>query len=125
MSNGIVSDEDGDRFPQDIMKIENRYHKKWSAAILADFYWSILSQNSLMQIMKKNCKTTCHLSPYDKMINIFITCDYNLLFFTAKLRPKYFVMLIILFFNEMTIMYLFAPWIPCLDHKSRSNALEQ
>ena len=36
-----VSDEHGERFHQDISKMENRYKGKWSPAMLADFCWTL------------------------------------------------------------------------------------
>ena len=36
-----VSDEHGERFHQDICKIENSYKGKWSPAMLADFCWNL------------------------------------------------------------------------------------
>jgi len=49
---GAVSDEHGERFHQDIMHIERRYNGKWSAAMLADFCWSIRRETS-METMKR------------------------------------------------------------------------
>lgn len=53
---GAVSDEHGERFHQDIMQIEKRYNGKWSAAMLADFCWSI-HRETPMECMKRK-KTT-------------------------------------------------------------------
>jgi hypothetical protein len=38
---GAVSNEHGEHFHQDISAMENRYKGKWSAAILADYCWTV------------------------------------------------------------------------------------
>lgn len=38
---GAVSDEQGERFHQDISFIEKRYQGKWSPGMLADYCWGI------------------------------------------------------------------------------------
>ncbi|UYV65083.1 hypothetical protein LAZ67_3003062 [Cordylochernes scorpioides] len=38
---GAVSDEQGDRFHQDISSMEKRYQGKWSPAMLADYCWTL------------------------------------------------------------------------------------
>lgn len=38
---GAVSDEHGERFHQDISVMESRYQGRWSAAMLADYCWSL------------------------------------------------------------------------------------
>lgn len=38
---GAVSDEHGERFHQDISKMERRYQGRWSPRMLADFCWTI------------------------------------------------------------------------------------
>jgi len=38
---GEVSDEHGERFYQDIMPMEKRYHGKWTSSMLADYYWTL------------------------------------------------------------------------------------
>ena len=38
---GNLSDEQGERFHQDINEMEVRYHWRWDAAMLADYFWSI------------------------------------------------------------------------------------
>lgn len=39
---GAVSDEHGERFHQDISTMENRYQRKWSPAMLADYCWTVV-----------------------------------------------------------------------------------
>ena len=53
---GVVSDEHGERFHQDISHIERRYNGKWSEAMLADFCWSIRRETPVENIKRK--KTT-------------------------------------------------------------------
>ena len=43
---GDVSDEHGERFHQQIATMERRYKGKWSAAMLADFCWSIRNEGT-------------------------------------------------------------------------------
>jgi hypothetical protein len=40
---GAISDEHGEHFHQDISAMENRYKGKWSAAMLADYCWTVKS----------------------------------------------------------------------------------
>ena len=37
---GMVSDEHGERFHQEIATMEKRYHGVWSASMLADYCWT-------------------------------------------------------------------------------------
>ena len=38
---GKVSDEQGERFHQDIMAKEKQYQGKWTLSMLADYYWTL------------------------------------------------------------------------------------
>jgi len=38
---GEVSDEQGERFHQDIMATEKRYQGKWTSRMLADYCWTL------------------------------------------------------------------------------------
>jgi hypothetical protein len=38
---GVVSDEHGERFHQDISNMEERYQGKWSLSMLADYCWTL------------------------------------------------------------------------------------
>ena len=38
---GDYSEEQGERFFQDIAEMEKRYQGRWDIHILADYYWSI------------------------------------------------------------------------------------
>ena len=43
---GAVSDEHEERFHQDIAKIEKRYQGKWSVNALADYFWSLMTDEN-------------------------------------------------------------------------------
>jgi hypothetical protein len=38
---GMVSDEHGERFHQDIATMEKRYQGNWSTSMLADYCWTL------------------------------------------------------------------------------------
>ena len=38
---GVVSDENGERFHQDILAMEKRYQDKWTSRMLADYSWTL------------------------------------------------------------------------------------
>ena len=38
---GAVSDEQGERFHQDLMVMEERYQGRWDSHMMADYCWSI------------------------------------------------------------------------------------
>ena len=39
---GAVSDEHGERFHQDITKMESNYQGKWNPGMMGDFCWMLL-----------------------------------------------------------------------------------
>ena len=39
---GAVSDEHGERFHQDIMKMKSNYQGKWNPGMMGDFCWMLL-----------------------------------------------------------------------------------
>ena len=43
---GAVSDEQGERFHQDMREMEERYQGRWYAVMLADYCWSLKRQPS-------------------------------------------------------------------------------
>ena len=49
MNLGAVSDEQGERFHQDIKVMETRYQGRWDAHMMADYCWTLL-RNSLDNI---------------------------------------------------------------------------
>ena len=53
---GAVSDEQGERFHQDLKVIEVRYQCKWDEHMLADYCWSIKRDCSHTEHSRKSCK---------------------------------------------------------------------
>lgn len=43
---GAVSDEQGERFHQDVKKLEERYQGRWNAAMLGDYCWGLKREDS-------------------------------------------------------------------------------
>ena len=41
---GFVSNEDGEKLPQDISRMEKRYSSKWTPNMLADYCWMLLRE---------------------------------------------------------------------------------
>ena len=52
---GMVSDEHGERFHQEIATMEKRYQGNWSTAMLADCCWT-LARNAPEQLHKRQAK---------------------------------------------------------------------
>lgn len=52
---GMVSDEHGERFHQDISTMEQRYQGKWSTSMLADYCWT-LRRDAPEQVYKRQAK---------------------------------------------------------------------
>lgn len=50
---GAVSDEQGERFHQDISEMERRYQGRWDSAMLGDYCW-FLKRESNIQYKKKS-----------------------------------------------------------------------
>ena len=46
-----LSDEQGERFHQDISKMEVRYQERWDVAMLADYCWSIKRDDAFAIIL--------------------------------------------------------------------------
>lgn len=42
---GMVSDEQGERFHQDLKRIEERYQGRWNAKMLADYCWFVIQED--------------------------------------------------------------------------------
>ncbi|GBM56511.1 hypothetical protein AVEN_140585-1 [Araneus ventricosus] len=49
---GAVSEEQGERFHQDIKEIERRYQRKWNVSIIADYCW-MLQRDSPCKVHKR------------------------------------------------------------------------
>lgn len=58
---GAVSDEHGERFHQDISVMESRYQGRWSAAMLADYCWTL--QRDLPNAQHKRKATVKKFKP--------------------------------------------------------------
>ncbi|QQP36355.1 Uncharacterized protein FKW44_021428, partial [Caligus rogercresseyi] len=43
---GAMSDEQGERFHQDMRQIEERYQGRWDAVMMADYCWSLKRDNT-------------------------------------------------------------------------------
>ena len=43
---GAFSEEQGERFHQDIKVIEKRYQGRWNISMIADYCWSLMRENS-------------------------------------------------------------------------------
>jgi hypothetical protein len=52
---GMVSDEHGERFHQEIVTMEKRYQGKWSTSTLADYCWTLI-RNAPEQLHKRQTK---------------------------------------------------------------------
>ena len=43
---GVYSEEQGERFHQDISEMERRYRGRWNVNMMADYCWSLYRENS-------------------------------------------------------------------------------
>jgi len=50
---GEVSDEQGERFHQDISSIEKRYQGNWNCAMLADYCWTLARDTPTMEYKRQ------------------------------------------------------------------------
>ena len=53
---GKVSDEQGERFHQDIKTMERRYQGQWNVHMLADYCWTIIRDLSDLSHSRKSNK---------------------------------------------------------------------
>ncbi|XP_068201934.1 uncharacterized protein [Palaemon carinicauda] len=49
---GDVSEEQGERFHQDIATMERRYHGRWNTAMMGDYIWSLMREDENMHSRK-------------------------------------------------------------------------
>ena len=49
---GDVSEEHGERFHQDILKIESRYQGRWDTVMMGDYIWSLVRKDESMHSRK-------------------------------------------------------------------------
>ena len=59
---GAVSDEHGERFHQDIMKMESNYQSKWNPSMMGDFCWMLLRDIPEAKYTRSSKKTHFWLS---------------------------------------------------------------
>ncbi|KAL7630004.1 UNVERIFIED_CONTAM: hypothetical protein RMT77_019877 [Armadillidium vulgare] len=62
---GDVSDEQGERFHQDIKTMEERYQGRWNSHMMADYCWSLMRQprsctSEISQEKKVQITSICH-----------------------------------------------------------------
>ena len=55
MNLGAVSDEQGERFHQDIKVMETRYQGRWDVHMMADYCWTLI-RDSLDKIHSRKSK---------------------------------------------------------------------
>ncbi|GBM46245.1 hypothetical protein AVEN_224811-1 [Araneus ventricosus] len=55
---GAVSEEQGERFPQDIKEMERRYPGKWNVSMVADYCWIPQRDNPCKVHKRKSDKRT-------------------------------------------------------------------
>ena len=53
---GLVSDEQGERFHQDLKVMEERYQGRWDVNMMADYCWTIKRDNPIQQHARKSNK---------------------------------------------------------------------
>ena len=54
---GAVSDEEGERFHQDIMTMEKRYQGFWNESMMGDFCWMLYRDDPSKGYKRKSLKT--------------------------------------------------------------------
>ncbi|GBM50659.1 hypothetical protein AVEN_86347-1 [Araneus ventricosus] len=53
---GTVSEEQGERFHQDIKEMERRYQGKWNVSMIADYCWMLQRDNPCKVYKRKSDK---------------------------------------------------------------------
>jgi hypothetical protein len=56
---GDVSDENSERFHQDISQMEKRYSSTWNPNMLADYCWTLVRKTPTEEYEKKDDKMKC------------------------------------------------------------------
>ena len=59
---GVVSDEHGERFHQDITKMGSNYQGKWNPSMMGDFFWMLLRDIPEAKYTRSSKKTHFWLS---------------------------------------------------------------
>jgi hypothetical protein len=68
---GAVSEEQGERFHQDINEMERRYHGRWNVNIMAEYCWTLRREESQAAHKRRSSKR----SSYRKKNVITRICD--------------------------------------------------
>ena len=86
---GDFSEEQGERFHQDIKTMENRYQGRWDAHMMADYCWNIM----------RDCSGRCHTRKSYKRsffgvewLEIFITNLFCLVSYKYSFRYYHFLL---------------------------------
>ena len=53
---GAFSEEQGERFHQDIKVMEKRYQGKWNVSMIADYCWNLIRESSDFQHSRQSKK---------------------------------------------------------------------
>jgi hypothetical protein len=53
---GDLSEEQGERFHQDVKEMERRYQGRWDVSMMADYYWSIKREALHQEHKRKSSK---------------------------------------------------------------------
>ena len=71
---GAVSDEHGERFHQDITKMESNYQGKWNPGMMGDFCWMLLRDIPEAKYTRSSKKT--HLTVCGTMNCVIVSSKY-------------------------------------------------
>ncbi|GBM56940.1 hypothetical protein AVEN_82431-1 [Araneus ventricosus] len=55
---GEVSEEEGERFHQDIKEMKRRYQRKWNLSMIAEYCWMLQRDNPCKDHKRKSDKST-------------------------------------------------------------------
>ena len=53
---GAVSEEQGERFHQDVKEMERRYQGRWNTSMIADYCWGLLRETEVATYKRKSLK---------------------------------------------------------------------
>ena len=51
---GAVSEEQGERFHQDLKELEDRYQGRWNSSMMADYCWLLKRHNPNQEFKRKS-----------------------------------------------------------------------
>ena len=86
---GAVSDEHGERFHQDIMKMESNYQGKWNPGMMEDLCWMLLCDIPEAKYTRSSKKTHFWLSVVLWIVCViqvywFNQCSLSILFYVIS-----------------------------------------